>query len=200
MGELPISRSRHDFRRYTSFSASFTVTAVSDTLDELTETAVYDLAFGDDYRIGATGRHTVSIEDATTPTLSFMAGTMSVDEAAPAGVASIVVSADSMLATDLVVPYTITAGTATAGADYMEPSPLSVTLARGTAQAMIQLPILDDDVDEEDEQLTLELTPSTADYQLGVASLVLTITDNDEPQLVFSMASASQLEGAASDR
>ncbi len=183
----------------TSFSASFTVTAVSDVVDEPTETAVYDLAFGDDYRIGATGRHTVSIEDTTTPELSFMVGTMSVDE--DAGVASIIVSSSLTLSTELDVPYTITAGTATAGADYTDPSPLSVTLAGGTDQAMIQLPILDDDADEEDEQLTLQLSvPGTTDYQLGsVASHVLTITDNDEPQLDFSMASASQVEGAASE-
>ena len=170
-------------------SQSVAVTVRGDDIDESDETVVVQLSRPSQATLtgGATtldGTGTINDNDPT-PTVS-VADAAAVAEgnvAAPDPPKNMTfeVTLSALSGLDVTVPYTLS-GTATAGTDYTEPDPRSVTIAAGTTQANITIPVVGDEVDEENETITVTLgTPTNATVSTaeGAGAGSGTITDDD---------------------
>ena len=170
-------------------SKSVAVTVSGDDIDESDETVVVRLSSPSNATLtgGATtldGTGTINDNDPT-PTVS-VADAMAVSEADmaspdPPNNMSFTVTLSAVSGLDVTVPYTLS-GTATAGADYTEPDPRSVTIAAGMTQAIIAIPVAGDEVDEENETITVTLgtpTNATVSTEEGAGAASGTITDDD---------------------
>jgi hypothetical protein len=99
------------------------------------------------------------------------------------------------LAAGAAVGFTIS-GTASAGADYTAPVSNSLAMSAATASATIILPILDDNLAENDETITISLNPGPG-YQLSsLATGTVTIVD-DEPSITIAAPATNPAEGGA---
>ena len=137
-------------------SKSVAVTVRGDDIDEFDETVVVRLSSPSNATLtgGATtldGTGTINDNDPA-PTVS-VADAAAVSEgnvAAPnsANNMTFAVTLSAASGLDVTVPYTLS-GTATAGTDYTEPDPRSVTIAAGQTRANIAIPVAGDEVDEE---------------------------------------------------
>ena len=104
---------------------------------------------------------------------------------------------------DLVVPITVTAGTAQEGSDYTDPTTASVTFPmNATGAALMQtvmIPITDDAVYERDERFTVALGVPPGNVSFGaVDSATVTITDNDALTVGLTEATATVGEAGGS--
>ncbi len=170
-------------------SKSVAVTVTGDDIDEPDETVVVRLSSPDMATLtgGATtldGTGTINDNDAT-PTVSVADATAvaegNVAAPNPANNMTFTVTLSATSGLDVTVPYTL-GGTATAGTDYTEPDPRSVTIAAGQTQAMIKIPVAGDEVDEENETITVTLgtpTNATVSTKEGAGAASGTITDDD---------------------
>ena len=80
------------------------------------------------------------------------------------------------------VTFTVTPGSATAGSDYTDPAPLTVTFAPGATTATVDIPLIDDADVESDETLTVAIAGVTGYGKAGAAaSATVTIQSNDTP-------------------
>ena len=170
-------------------SKSVAVTVSGDDIDEPDETVVVRLSSPSNATLtgGATtldGTGTINDNDPT-PTVS-VADAAAVSEGNvaapdPPNNMTFAVTLSAVSGLDVTVPYTLS-GTATAGTDYTEPDPRSVTIAAGTTQANIAIPVAGDEVDEENETITVTLgTPTNATVSTaeGAGAASGTITDDD---------------------
>ena len=170
-------------------SKSVAVTVSGDDIDESDETVVVRLSSPSNATLtgGATtldGTGTITDNDPT-PTVSIAdAAAVSEGKVAapdPPNNMTFAVTLSAMSGLDVTVPYTLS-GTATAGTDYTEPDPRSVTIAAGTMRADIEIPVAGDEVDEENETITVTLgTPTNATVSTaeGAGAASGTITDDD---------------------
>ena len=169
------------------------VAVIDDTLDEVDEEtfavalsantgASLDRAAD---RATATG---VIVDDDDPPEVT-------VDDAAgdeTVGSLAFVVSLGGPSAVDVAVDYATADDTATAGRDY-EARSGTLSFAPGEVSKTVRVVVLDDELDEPDETLTLGLShPRNA--TLARASASGTILDDDDPP-VLSIAGASGMEG-----
>ena len=165
------------------------VTVRGDDLDEPDETVVVRLSSPSNATLtgGATtldGTGTINDNDAT-PTVSVADATAvsEGDVAAPdpPNNMTFTVTLSAASGRTVTVPYTLS-GTATAGTDYTEPNSRSVTIAAGRTGADIEIPVAGDEVDEENETITVTLgTPinATVSTAEGAGAASGTITDDD---------------------
>ena len=170
-------------------SQSVAVTVSGDDIDEPDETVVLRLSSpsnatltGSATTLDGTGTindndptPTVSVADATAVTEGNVAAPN------PANHMTFAVTLSAASGLDVTVPYTLS-GTATAGTDYTEPDPRSVTITAGTVGANIAIPVAGDEVDEENETITVTLgTPTNATVSTaeGAGAASGTITDDD---------------------
>ena len=170
-------------------SKSVAVTVTGDDIDESDETVVVRLSSPSNATLtgGATtldGTGTINDNDPT-PTVSVAdaAAVSEGDVAAPdpPNNMTFVVTLSAISGLEVTVPYTLS-GTATAGTDYTEPDPRSVTIAAGMTQANITIPVAGDEVDEENETITVTLgmpTNATVSTAEGAGAASGTITDDD---------------------
>lgn len=94
---------------------------------------------------------------------------------------------------DVSVDYTTVDGTATAdGGDYQATAG-TLTIPAGVSDGTVEVPVLGDDVDEPDEDLSLELSEPVM-ARLGTATADATITDDDDPPAI-SIGDVSVIEG-----
>lgn len=120
---------------------------------------------------------TVAITVNSGGTLQFDNATYSVDESA--GTATITVTRTGGASGVAGVTYTITAGSATNGADFTAAS-AELQFADGETSKTFTVAILDDQLDEANETINLALSNVTGTATLGApATAVLTILDND---------------------
>ena len=101
---------------------------------------------------------------------------------------------------DLVVPLTLTAGTATgaglSGADYAALG--SVTVPAGSSSASAKLATVEDDVDEVDETFTVGLGVLPSGYHATGGAVTVTIGDDEPlPTVILSTDSATVAEGGS---
>ena len=116
------------------------------------------------------------------------------DLAEPATNGGFTLSLSEAAGNDVTITYTL-AGTATAGADYVNPAG-TIEIAAGQSSAQLSIQVLDDDESERTETIELMLTSvSDAAYALG-AGATISIAD-DEPVSTV-LISAVQGGGAAS--
>ena len=170
-------------------SKTVAVTVSSDDIDEADETVVVRLSSPSNATLtgGANtldGTGTITDNDPT-PTVSVAVATAvsegNVAAPNPANNMTFTVTLSAVSGLDVTVPYTLS-GTATAGTDYTEPDPRSVTIAAGTMRADITIPVAGDEVDEENETITVTLgTPTNATVSTaeGAGAASGTITDDD---------------------
>ncbi|MCY4284104.1 MAG: hypothetical protein OXC65_02050, partial [Thiotrichales bacterium] len=179
-------------------SATITVTTTEDAIDEPEETFLVVLSSPSTgvAIVEATGTGTITDDDdAPTVSVSDAAAVAEGNDPAATTDMTFTVTLSAASGRSVVVPYTLT-GTASAGADYTAPNPLSVTIAPGDTEGVITVPIKGDKIDESDETVIVTLTtPENADIDSKAGAGVGTgrITDDDEATL--SIAGGSAIEG-----
>ena len=97
---------------------------------------------------------------------------------------------------DVVVNFTVTAVTATAGAgkDFLIPTNLSVTIPAGQTSANISIDVLGDTTDENDETFNVVLTSAT-NALLGAATTAIGTIKNDDIAPTLTLADVTVIEG-----
>ena len=186
---------------YTATSATLTfapgenaqtiaVPTLEDETDEENETFTLDLSNPD----GATiqdGAATGTINDDDEPPAIVIADA----EAEEGEAAEFTVALSTITSLTVTVDYATAGGTAQEGADYTATSG-TLTFAPGENAKTIAVSTHEDEVDEQDETFTLDLSnPGGATIQDGTATG--TITDDDEP--LISIADAEAMEGDAAE-
>ncbi|MCY3933377.1 MAG: hypothetical protein OXH70_16845 [Acidobacteria bacterium] len=116
-----------------------------------------------------------------------------------AGSLTFAMSLDSGSSVPVTVDWATSAGTATPEEDYTEASG-TLTIPPGETSGIIQVAVLDDDVEEDEETLTVTLSsPTNATLVEGGASATGMIVDNDDPpRIMIADAEASEDEGGLS--
>ncbi|MBD2568895.1 Calx-beta domain-containing protein [Anabaena lutea] len=161
-----------------SATATVTVNPIDDTLVEGTETAILNLATGTGYTLGAATSATVNIADNDFPPVTInLSDNQTIVEGltSPQNVAYTVTLSDISNQT-ITVQYATTSGTAIAGSDYSNTTG-TLTFNPGVTTQVINIPILNDSINEANETFTLTLTSPT-NASLGTkTSTTTTITD-----------------------
>ncbi|MGQ0619121.1 MAG: Calx-beta domain-containing protein, partial [Panacagrimonas sp.] len=167
-----------------STEASIAVGILDDELSEGNETVVLDLGTPIKATLAAPSRHTLTIVDDTVQ-LAF--ATATVNESGP--VALIGITRAGLGAGTASVTLATTGGTATAGSDYT-PVSQTVTWANGdTTTKTVSIPIIDDETDEPNEDVTLVLSTATGASNGEPRVGVLTIVDNDRSAIQLGASS-----------
>lgn len=174
---------------------SFSVPILDDTTYEPSETFRVTLSSASNLTINTPSQATITITNSDpAPTLQFTQAISSVLESTARYTATVRLTGST--AVTATVPYTVVAGTATAGSDYTA-SNGTLTFPPGTSQRNVVITITNDLSDEPDETLSIVLgTPNQA--TLGVNDTnTLTIQDNDgPPSLQFSASQYAFAEGS----
>ena len=161
-----------------SSTAIVTVTPTNDTIFEVTETAILTLATGTGYTVGTTNNAaTVNIADNDPqPTINLSANQTIVEGNTNPQNVSYTVTLSNASSQTITVQYATANGTAIAGSDYTSTSG-TLTFNPGVTSQVINIPILNDSLNEADETFTLNLTTAT-NATLGTAkTATTTITD-----------------------
>ncbi len=178
-------------------SKTITVRTAQDTLDEDDETFLVVLSSPSTGTSIADGTATGTIidDDATTAELS-IAATAAVSEGAADATAtmSFAVNLSAASGRRVTVDYADAgSGTATSGTDYSSVTAGTLTFAAGETSKTVAVTVNGDDVDEDNETVTLRLSsPTNARFAAGATTLDATgtITDDDTKGVTVSAASA----------
>ena len=185
---------------------SFTVSATDDQVDDAGKRVI--LSFDDDdlperVTAGTIDTSVVSIDDNdVAPELSIADATL---EEADADL-QLTVSLHNAAAPELgsgrpvTVAYTVADVTAEAGTDYTPVAAGTLTFAPGETGKTIAVPVLDDDLNEADETLTVTLSPpadpaTPLHATLTDATATATITDDDTLTAAVTAATPAVTEG-----
>ena len=164
-------------------TATIDVNVIDDNLiednDSVTVTLTGITSGDTDISLGTTVSDTVTIADNDTAEVTVSANDASAAEPADNGQFTVTLTNPSD--TDTIISYTIS-GDATPGSDYTTLTG-TVTILANTTTATIDITILDDNLLEDNETVTITLTGVTsgdADISLGtIVSDTVTIVDND---------------------
>ncbi|MGD8518473.1 MAG: Calx-beta domain-containing protein, partial [Anaerolineae bacterium] len=170
---------------------TFDVPVLVDTLPEDDETVNLSLAGAVSATLGTGTAQLTLIDDDPLPSLSV--SDSSADEIDSHLTFTASLSAAS--GRDVSVDYTTSDGSATAGEDYSAATGETLTIPAGQTSGLIQIPLIDDALDEPNETFTLTL--SNANYATLVSNQATgTIIDDDPlPSLSVSDSSASESDG-----
>ncbi|MCY4331540.1 MAG: hypothetical protein OXC96_03360, partial [Cyanobacteria bacterium MAG CAR1_bin_15] len=151
--------------------------------------AGYEL--GTHQKLGERTTMTLTIVDDDTPRPSFADDASVVSEAA--GTANVTVNVSPPPSSAATLNYSV-GGTATSGSDFTVAN--SVSVPAGATSVVIPVAITDDSAGESHETVILTLLPGTG-YKPGGRSVhILTIADNDTPQISFASAGQTVNEAA----
>ncbi|WP_016951150.1 Calx-beta domain-containing protein [Anabaena sp. PCC 7108] len=185
-----------------SATATVTVNPIDDTIVEATETAILNLAAGTGYTLGTAKTATVNIADNDFPLVTIDLSenqTIVEGNTSPQSVAYTVTLSDTSNQT-ITVQYATSNGTAIAGSDYTGTTG-TLTFNPGVTTQVINIPILNDSINEANETFTLTLTSPT-NASLGTkTSTTTTITDTLVASVTTTLPSNVEnlsLEGTAS--
>ena len=160
-----------------------TVNIIDDSVQEDDETVVLTLIGSADYKVGGSNKHTLTIVDDDTPTMSFVSASQSVGEGS--GKHDVEVRLSPAPATAVTLSYTV-GGTATAGSDFTIADSGTVTVPAGAKTATIPVTVIDDTEGELDETIVLSLAASGGYQVTSPGTHTLLIADNDElPKVHF---------------
>jgi hypothetical protein len=161
-----------------------TVPILDDTLSEPNETLelVLDNVVRGTLALPDYGTLSILDDDAGAglPVLSITGGSVNEDS----GIAILMVMLDASPAPSVTVAYHSEDGTATAGDDY-EPVSGTLIFEEGVRQQALEVTILEDEVTELAESLTIRLTNPLHAVLSPVPAAILTILDNDGGYTVF---------------
>ncbi len=174
---------------------TFEVGVIDDGAGDGDKTVNLTLSNAVGAQLGALNPALLTIIDNEGPArVSLSAADYTVNEAA--GNATITVMLNRPDVSAVTVDYATSDGTATAGSDYTATSG-TLTFAPGETSKTIQVPIIDDTVDEENETVTFTLSNPTNAILGAVPVATLTIIDNDTlPSVRFDPAAVSVNEAA----
>lgn len=128
------------------------------------------------YQLLAIGAGDLISNPTATSSLRFSSASASVSEAA--GVFVLAVSLDRAASADVVATVSVMGGSATEGADYTFPTPLSITIPTGQTTASLNVTIANDNVAEGPETVTFGLALQSGPASLGSpATFTLTLND-----------------------
>lgn len=175
---------------------TFTVPIVADALIEGSESLTLTISAPVSATLaGVNNPATLTILDASQPTVGFAAADYSVTEGD--GVAVITVTLSAATATTATVNYQTIDNSAVAPGDYTAQNN-TLTFNPGESSATFVVPIVNDATIEGDETLTLTLFSPISLTLAATDTAVLTIIDNDTPTVDFSTAGYSVDETAGS--
>jgi Ca2+-binding RTX toxin-like protein len=160
-----------------SNTATVTLTPIDDTIFEGTETAILTLVNGTAYTLGTTTNATVSIADNDLQPTANLSATQTIVEGNtnPQNV-TYTVTLSNTSTQAITVNYATADGTAKAGLDYTSTTG-SLTFNPGVKTQVINIPILNDALNEANETFNINLTSAT-NATLGTTNTVVTtITD-----------------------
>ncbi len=179
------------------------INVFEDSLVEGDETMIFTLGVPSFGELGNVSSTTITITDndveGSNPQIDFTTDQIVVSESSTAVTAT---ARLSILATEVVVVPVTIIGTATNGSDYMI-GQQSLRFEAGTSTANLPIEIIDDDLVEATETISLSLTPPTG-FDLGAnPTLTISITDNDgaspvDPVVDFSTIAQTVSEDGGS--
>ena len=171
---------------------SFTVTLADDSLDEDDETFVVNLSNAANGSI-SDSQATITITDNdATPTITLSTNSNSIAEGENATLTA---------TTSAVSGRDITVNLGYTGATSESNEPASITISAGNLTGTATLSATDDDIDEDDENLTVSISSVTNGTESGTQQAVITITDNDTAGITVNQTSGSTAvtEGTGND-
>jgi formylglycine-generating enzyme required for sulfatase activity len=173
-------------------SASITITAVQDALDEDNETVVVDVSTVTNGTENSTQQQTTTItDDDMPPTVTLTRDNASIAEAGGIATFTATLSAVSGLPVTVDLAFS---GTATFPTDYTR-SGTQVVIAAGSTNGSITVTAVQDALDEPDETVVVDIGAVTNGSENGTQQQTTTITDDDAPPTVaLSRDSASIAE------
>lgn len=178
-----------------STSVSIPLQIQADTLDEDTETIIFELGTPTNATLGTNTTYTFTINDNDpTPSVTFEASSQTTFE--ESGLVEMRINMSAVSGLDVTIPFSIVAPSTLSGAgvDYsITSSP--ITILAGATTASIYITPTHDLLDENHEYLRVQLgTPTNA--TLGMTDLqILTIRDDDPtPTVTFTTASQSSTD------
>ena len=179
-------------------SANITIgSIVDDTLVEGSETVIVTLSNPSGATLGTDTVHTYTITDNdAAPTVS-ISGTASLSEAV--GSQSFSVSLNAPATTIYTIDYNTSDNTATSPDDYSSNSG-TLSFAIGEITKTITVNIVDDDTQEGTEIFFVQLLNPTGGVSLGVSSLTVMISDNDNGVSNAELDAAEKFVTSISDK
>ena len=142
------------------------------------------------YRITGAASVRVTVTDNDLPEVSVTAGPAITE----GGTAMYTVRLADAAVTGLTVPLTVDVGTYQA----VDALPTSVVFAVGETEQTLAIVIVNDDTDEADGEIVLTLTATPGAYRItGAASVRVTVTDNDLPEVSVTAGPAITEGGTA---
>ena len=159
-------------------TATVNVNPLDDTIFETStpETVILTLATGTGYTLGTATTGTVSITDNDIqPVINLSASQTVVEGFTNPQTVSYTVTLANASSQPITVNYATANGTSLAGSDYTSTSG-TLTFNAGVTSQVINIPILNDSLNETNETFTLSLTSPT-NATLGTSTVTTTITD-----------------------
>ncbi len=175
-------------------TASATITVVDDTLVEASETVVVSLGVPTGASLGTFTDQTVTITDNDTATVAFATPAARVDESLGGVDVTLVLSAASSQA--VMVPISVSGGTATGGGVDYSLSTANVTIAAGSTTGTVTVNVVNDTLAEAEETVTLAMGTPIGASAGTPASFELSIVDDDAPTASFTAGAVTVPEGA----
>jgi hypothetical protein len=175
-------------------SATVQVNVVGDTLNETNETFAVGLSNESGDSVGTRTVTTTIANDDPLPALSVTHASVA-EGTRPNGpntVLHIPVTLSAASGRQVTVHYAVTAGTATAGQDFIAGSG-TLTFPAGSTSQTIDVPVVPDSLDEADETVVATIDAPT-NATISASNDISTIVDDDPPPSV-SVADASVPEG-----
>ncbi len=166
-------------------SQSFSVTTLNNAIIDGQKVFGVQLSNPVDSTLGEPNTAKVTIFDDETPTIRFQNAEYTVDEGA--GTATIQVTLSPMSTSQVTVKFRTQDGTATAGKDYTAVTNQTLTFAPGVTSQPATVPIINDNLNELNETVTLILeNPNPAGTVIANSPATLIILDNDpQPSVKF---------------
>ena len=162
-----------------SATATLTIDPTADTILESNETVALTLATGTGYTIGTTTAVTGTItndDSSLLPTINLSANQTIVEGLTSPQNVTYTVTLSNASSQAITVQYTTANGTATAGSDYTSTSG-TLTFNAGITSQVINIPILNDSINEPNEAFTLTLSSPTNANLGATTTATTTITD-----------------------
>ena len=180
----------------TAGSFTLTLATADDAADEPDGSVTVTVNDGAGYTVGSSASGTVSVrdDDLPPPAVSITAAAASVTEG---GAASYTVSADRAPDADLTITLSVTEA---AGSDHVaadDEGTATVTIAKGTTEAVFSVPTVDDAVDEPDGSVTVTVNDGagyTVSSSQGAATVSVSDDDAAATGPVLSVADATERE------
>jgi hypothetical protein len=181
-------------------TASVTFQVLDDIVFEGNETALLTLSNPSEGILLGTGTANITIIDNDTPpTVEFSQTDYQINEDGTIVGAEITINRTGDISKASTVDVELTEGTATTG-EYFDENLISVRFAANQRTAIINIPIFDDDLVEEDETFFLELVNPSVGTEIGSQNTAtVEIIDNEVARIDISQTELSVTESGITD-